>query len=540
MAAGGGIGGGGILVPVYILILGFPAKHAIPLSNVTVFGGAVANTILNAKKRHPLADRPLVDWDLILVMEPLTIAGALIGANLNKLLPETIIVVMLVLLLSFTAYNTLKKARKLYAKESLGWEKVETDEVSKEDGVLPTACAQDFANGSLSFHTPEVGPVRYRRAKSEGSAGIKSHLRDIQEYSMIPFRRRRSFPPVLATIHSASHDSRDVSFDDSVKSEIEMHVCKWKAQSRNERLIDPEENDLVRHDMSDHFSCDDFSSNETIDLSNHVPIDLEMEQSIQNQLQEKIEPCAKELPSRMLQQILEEERRTPVKNVGIIFSMFLVVLFVNIMKGGGAFQSPLGIECGSISFWLAEATILSFILVVCFYARSYLVDRTRLKEHVGYESVEGDIRWDERATIVYPSVCCFAGFFAGMFGIGGGIVKGPLMLAMGVHPSVASATSACMILFTSFTATTSFMVFGLLLKDYAIVCVALGFFATLLGQTLMSYLLRKYKRNSYIAFSIGIVVALSALFMTVESVISIVKNGSRGSSGLCSSHLDHE
>ena len=71
VAAGGGIGGGGMLVPIYILIFGFSPKHAIPLSNITVFGGAIANTLLNSRKRHPLADRPLVDWDLILVMEPL-------------------------------------------------------------------------------------------------------------------------------------------------------------------------------------------------------------------------------------------------------------------------------------------------------------------------------------------------------------------------------------------------------------------------------------------------------------------------------------
>ena len=32
IAAGGGIGGGGILVPIYILVFGFSPKHAIPLS----------------------------------------------------------------------------------------------------------------------------------------------------------------------------------------------------------------------------------------------------------------------------------------------------------------------------------------------------------------------------------------------------------------------------------------------------------------------------------------------------------------------------
>lgn len=35
IAAGGGIGGGGVLVPIYILVMKFSPKHAIPLSNIT-------------------------------------------------------------------------------------------------------------------------------------------------------------------------------------------------------------------------------------------------------------------------------------------------------------------------------------------------------------------------------------------------------------------------------------------------------------------------------------------------------------------------
>jgi len=35
---------------------------------------------------------------------------------------------------------------------------------------------------------------------------------------------------------------------------------------------------------------------------------------------------------------------------------------------------------------------------------------------------------------------------AGLFGVGGGIIKAPLMLEMGVCPEVAAATSATMIL----------------------------------------------------------------------------------------------
>ena len=62
--------------------------------------------------------------------------------------------------------------------------------------------------------------------------------------------------------------------------------------------------------------------------------------------------------------------------------------------------------------------MLGWIIMVGRYARSYLVDRYETKKRVGYKYVEGDIQWDSRATIVYPVVCCAAGFFAGMFGVG--------------------------------------------------------------------------------------------------------------------------
>lgn len=76
IAASGGIGGGGILVPLLIIVFGFKPKYAIPLSNITILGSSITNVILNLPKRHPDADRPLIDWDLILLMEPITMAGA--------------------------------------------------------------------------------------------------------------------------------------------------------------------------------------------------------------------------------------------------------------------------------------------------------------------------------------------------------------------------------------------------------------------------------------------------------------------------------
>jgi uncharacterized membrane protein YfcA len=235
---------------------------------------------------------------------------------------------------------------------------------------------------------------------------------------------------------------------------------------------------------------------------------------------------------------MEEERHVPAGNVQVLCLTLGVVVFINLIKGGGdAFPSPLGIQCGSPSFWVANGLMIAWTFLVITFARSYLMRRHVIKERVGYPYVEGDIEWDGRATIVYPVICTAAGFFAGMFGVGGGIVTGPLMLAMGVHPKVSSATNAVMILFTSFPVTTSFIVFGLLDMEYAGVCLVLGFFATLVGQWGLFFLMQKYQRNSYIAFSIGGIVLLSAFLMTIQSLLAMADSGGpKPPAGLCTVH----
>ena len=47
MAAPVGIGGGGILVPLFIYFGNFQAHAAIPLSKATIFGVSISNSIMN-------------------------------------------------------------------------------------------------------------------------------------------------------------------------------------------------------------------------------------------------------------------------------------------------------------------------------------------------------------------------------------------------------------------------------------------------------------------------------------------------------------
>jgi hypothetical protein len=53
LGSGCGVGGGGLLVPLYILVVGLGPKHAIPLSKATIFGGAIATFLVNSQRKHP-------------------------------------------------------------------------------------------------------------------------------------------------------------------------------------------------------------------------------------------------------------------------------------------------------------------------------------------------------------------------------------------------------------------------------------------------------------------------------------------------------
>ncbi len=182
--------------------------------------------------------------------------------------------------------------------------------------------------------------------------------------------------------------------------------------------------------------------------------------------------------------------------------------------------------------------------VILTLGQTYLINRHELKEIVRFDYVHGDIKWDPRNSVVYPFFFICSGLCAGMFGVGGGMIAVPLMLAMGVHPAVVTATSSTMIFFTASLSVSSFAVFNLILWDYAVVCLCIGFIASLMGQGIMKNVRQtntggngNFERNSFIAYCIGGVILLSALLMTMQYVLRIVNYDANSSGteegGLC-------
>ena len=77
------------------------------------------------------------------------------------------------------------------------------------------------------------------------------------------------------------------------------------------------------------------------------------------------------------------------------------------------------------------------------------------------------------------------------------------------------------------------MVYGQMNYLYAIVFGLVGFGSTVIGQLVMQAILTKYNRNSYIAYCISLVVGISAVAKTDESIISLVHGNSQRAGGMC-------
>lgn len=110
--SGAGIGGGGLFVPILMLIIRFPAEHCVPTSKSLIFGGSLAATLFNIRKTHPYYDRPLINYNISCLFEPISWLGTIIGVIFNSIFPPWLLYISQFILLMYTSYSTFKKGIK--------------------------------------------------------------------------------------------------------------------------------------------------------------------------------------------------------------------------------------------------------------------------------------------------------------------------------------------------------------------------------------------------------------------------------------------
>ncbi|XP_030491790.2 sulfite exporter TauE/SafE family protein 3 isoform X1 [Cannabis sativa] len=115
----GGVGGGGIFVPMLTLIVGFDEKSSTAISKCMVMGGAVATVFYNLRQRHPTLELPIIDYDLALLFQPMLMLGISIGVSFNVILADWMIILLLIIVFLITSTKSFLKGIEIWKKETI-------------------------------------------------------------------------------------------------------------------------------------------------------------------------------------------------------------------------------------------------------------------------------------------------------------------------------------------------------------------------------------------------------------------------------------
>ena len=366
LAAPTGTGGGGILVPMYMIIGEFSAHAAIPLSKATIVGGALANNFINIQRRHPFANRPLVDFDSLQLLVPNLLAGTIFGVFLNAVSPDWLITIGLVLALGYSGLSALKKSWSLYVEE---------------------------ARVSEAETRPLIG-------------GDKA--------------QQRQMP---ATHYS--FDSKD-----------------------------------------------------------NMPADL--------------------------YKMVDAESKINFRAIGVVVMAWLVVFICSYLKGGSGNKA---MPCGSFGFYAVAFMPVPLILALSWRVGLEVYQRFEQKRSLAYRFADGDPLWTLHNVRLYSFVALFVGMGAGALGIAAGTLLSPLLLAAGMNPMVTVATTGLMVLFTSSATTVQYLILGRLQYDYALFFLGIGIVSAGVGNTLVHYVVRKYKKTWFVVTILALVILLSTVLL---------------------------
>ncbi|CAJ1961448.1 unnamed protein product [Sphenostylis stenocarpa] len=145
ISSAGGIGGGGLFIPILSIVAGLDLKTASSLSAFMVTGGSIANVMCNMCITSPkFGGKSLIDYDIALSSEPCMLLGVSVGVICNLVFPEWLITVLFAI---FLAWSTSKTCR-----SGLMFWKAESDEIRK-NGV------EELEKGLLENETTEERKV---------------------------------------------------------------------------------------------------------------------------------------------------------------------------------------------------------------------------------------------------------------------------------------------------------------------------------------------------------------------------------------------
>lgn len=494
LASTGGIGGGGILAPILLLIFKFHSNYATALTNVAIFGAACSNFLVNVRLRHPnSSSRFLIDWETAAILEPATMLGAIIGAILSHILPRWLTSPFLIAMLTIMAARYLYLGIVQFKKEGEGFGLEVPSVISRNVSESNDVYSSDKGSNNNSAAESEV---------AETEVEVQSNPSPVVLDKTRLLGNRRTFPVKSQYGSLDIHVASDEKYDET--STEKKSLLQHQGYSSSTRAT----NHSVKNS---HQRLESF----------YVPV---------------AEPYRKDALFWLLAMLIGNtiinywsheffpSNYFLLAGIVCVWTLLIFIFARNdvirarIRRQRNELATTYSITSNQAAEWIPRSSSATSASPT--YRRSWRPPSEHSQHSPSsssYMSV-GEIDWKKSYTLIYPAISLFAGVVAGLFGIGGGIIKSPLLLELGMHPQAAAGTSSTMILFTSATALMTYLILGSIIWDYAIFFFVLGMIATALGQALALFFIRTYKRISIITISVGIVILISSIVLIIQTV----------------------
>ncbi|XWS18247.1 hypothetical protein CRYUN_Cryun32bG0026900 [Craigia yunnanensis] len=214
----------------------------------------------------------------------------------------------------------------------------------------------------------------------------------------------------------------------------------------------------------------------------------------------------------------KEKSRFPWKKLVVLIMVWFSFFVIYLLRGNRYRQGIIPMKPCGVGYW--TLSLFQIPLAIAFTA--WILRR---KEAI---ACQGPNKQGVNK-LIFPLMALLAGALGGVFGIGGGMLISPLLLQVGVAPEVTAATCSFLVFFSSTMSAFQYLLLGMEHTSTALVFSVICLVASLLGLVVVQKAIKEFGRASLIVFSVGIVMALSAILMTSFGALDVWKDYSSGS-----------
>jgi uncharacterized membrane protein YfcA len=205
--------------------------------------------------------------------------------------------------------------------------------------------------------------------------------------------------------------------------------------------------------------------------------------------------------------------------LAVIGVAYVALLAMALLRGGHGMRSLVGIDTCAPASWV----ILVVAQAICF-GMAYVGYR----KHEERLTRSADPEASRQKLHVLLRNSYLAGIIAGLLGVGGGMVMNPVMLNLGFLPEVSTAVSAFCVFFTSSSTTTQFIIQGAVTVQDSVVFLVVSAVGSYIGGNLISKLVEKHKRPSYLIWLLFGLLVIAIAVMPTLGLYRIFQTGILG------------